>query len=67
MVQRIAAIVVGILFLVGSERLLGLSWYAAFGLSLVAYFCARYVGYFISERHAMKAAVEEAMRASGKQ
>jgi|tagenome__1003787_1003787.scaffolds.fasta_scaffold16966271_1 hypothetical protein len=66
MVQRIAAILAGILFLVGSERLLGLNWYAAFGMSLVAYFCARYVGYFISERRAMKAAVDEAVRASGK-
>lgn len=67
MAYRIVAILAGILALVGSEHLLGLGWYAAFGLCLVAYFCARYAGYCISERRAMKAAVDEAMRASGKQ
>lgn len=65
MAYRMVAILAGVLVLVGSE-LLGFDWYAAFGLSLAAYFCARYAGYCISERRAMKAAVDEAMRTSGK-
>ncbi|MDH2353491.1 hypothetical protein QCM80_22925 [Bradyrhizobium sp. SSUT112] len=61
---RVAAILAGILVLVASERWFSLSWYEASGLCLVVYFCARYVGYFISERRAMKSAVDEAIKTS---
>ena len=61
---KVIAVLLGVATMTVMQNGLGIEWYWALPVGMLAYFLGRYIGYAIHERHYMKATAEEAMRAA---
>jgi hypothetical protein len=61
--NQIAALLVGLTIMFSLERWGGLHWFSALALGAFGYWCLRYTGYVVRERHNIKRTMQEAKEA----